>query len=177
MAFTVFESINMQSTAHGGRIYDCVAEEAIENGTVGYIEELAEGESHIYKFVKGTKENCDNLIVDQPAWTEDTSKITNRRRDKFTNAPNVPFSARLLVAHDVFGVTIDGFTSASQSQAKVGAYVAIDASTGKFVAQASAPESGNYGKIERKRIAGGTLATTAHNYGHAMEIFEIRMIH
>lgn len=177
MAFTVFESINMQSTAHGGRIYDCVAEEAIENGTVGYIEELADGESHIYKFVKGAKDKCDPLVVDQPAWTEDTSKITNQRRDNFVNKPGVPFRARRLATHDVFGVTIDGFTPASQTEVKVGAYVTIDTTTGKFVAQKTAPESGSYGKIERERIAGGTLATTAHNYGHAMKIFEIRIVH
>lgn len=173
---TVFESINMLSTRGAARIYDCVAEEVIENGLVGYVEELAEGESHIYKFVKGVKEGCDPLIVDQPAWTEDTSKITNQRRDQFTIPAGVPFRARRLCVHDEFGITKDGFTSGSQNEVKAGAYVTIDAS-GKLVAQKSKPGSGSYAQIMRKRIAGGTLATTAHNYGHATELFEVRVCH
>lgn len=174
---TVFESTNMASTAFGGRIYDCVAEEVLENGTVGYIEELADGESHIFKFVKGIKEGLDPIVIDQPAWNPDESRMTNQRRDKFVIPAGTPFRARRIATHDVFAVTKDGFTLASQDEVKVGAYVTVDTTTGKFVAQASAPASGSYGKIDRKRAVGGTLITTAHTYGNTMELFEIRIVH
>lgn len=174
---TVFESTNMVSSAFGGRIYDCVADEVLENGIVGYIEELAEGESHIFKFVKGTKDGLDPIVVDQPAWDPDESRMTNQRRDRFMIPAGTPFRARRIATHDVFAVTKDGFTPGSQSEVKVGAYVTVDPTTGKFVAQAAAPGSGSYGKIDRKRMLGETLVTTAHTYGGTMELFEIRIVH
>lgn len=174
---TVFESTNMQSTHPGGRIYDCVATEVLENGTVGYIEELAEGESHIFKFVKGAKDGLDPIVIDQSAWDTDTSRMTNQRRDQFVIPAGTPFRARRIATHDVFAVTKDGFTTASQEQVKVGAYVTVDTTTGKFVAQAAVPGSGSYGKIDRKRILGGALVTAAHNYGGTTELFEIRIVH
>lgn len=174
---TVFESSNMASSAFGGRIYDCVAEEVLENGTVGYIEELAEGESHIFKFVKGTKEGLDPIVIDQPVWNPDESRMTNQRRDKFVIPAGTPFRARRIATHDVFAVNKEGFTTGSQSEVKVGAYVTVDAATGKFVAQAAKPGSGSYGVIDRKRVLGETLVTTAHTYGSTVELFEIRIVH
>lgn len=173
---TVFESINMASTGGAARIFDCVADEVIENGMVGGLGDLAEGESHIYKFTKGAPSGNTYVIVDQPAWTEDTSKITNQRRDKFVIPAGTPFRVRELARNDEFGVTMEGFTTDSQSQVKVGAFATVDATTGKFKAEASEPGSGAYCKIMRKRIAGGTLATAAHNYGKSMEIYELRVI-
>lgn len=171
----IIESINMASTSGAERIFDCVADEVIENGMVGGLGELAEGESHIYKFVKGVPADHTHLIVDQPAWTEDTSRITNQRLDKFTIPAGTPFRARVLARNDEFGVNIDGFTKDSQSAAKAGAYAVVDAS-GKFKAQAEKPESGSYCVITRERIMGGTLATAARNYGRSVKLFELRVV-
>lgn len=173
---TVFESTNMASTKGAARIFDCVAEEVIENGMVGGLNGLAEGESHIYKFAKGTPENHNYVIVDQPAWTEDESRITNQRRDKFTIPAGTPFRVRVLAVNDEFAIDKTGFTSTSQEQVNVGAYAVVDTS-GKFKAQADKPDSGSYCQIMRKRIMGGTLATAAHNYGHAVELFEMRVVY
>lgn len=171
----ILESINMASTGGATRIFDCVAEEVIENGMVGGLNGLADGYSHIYKFAKGAPEKNTYVIVDQPAWDEDTSKITNQRRDKFVIPAGTPFRARVLAVGDEFGINLEGFTMDSQSEAKVGAYAVVDAS-GKFKAQAAKPGSGSYCQIMRKRIAGGTLATAAHNYGRAMDIYELRVV-
>lgn len=175
MPYTVFESTNMASTRGAARIFDCVATEAIENGMVGGLGDLAEGESHIYKFVKGTQADGNYVIVDQPAWTEDTSKITNQRRDNFIVAAGTPFRVRVLVLNDEFGVTKSGFTSDSASKADAGKFVTVD-STGKLKVEDSDPGTGFRMKIMRKRIAGGTLATAAHNYGSSMEIYELRVV-
>lgn len=173
---TVFESINMASTSGATRIFDCVADEVIENGMVGGLDGLADGESHIYKFKKGVPEGNSCMIVDQPAWTEDTSRITNQRRDKFVIPAGTPFRVRELARNDEFGVTKEGFTTDSQAQAKAGAYAVVDTATGKFKAQADKPGSGSYCQIMRERIAGGTLATAAHDYGYSMKIYELRVI-
>ena len=43
MKYTVFESSNMQSVGHHSkRIFSAVADVDIENGTFGYIDELAD---------------------------------------------------------------------------------------------------------------------------------------
>lgn len=174
--YTVLESTNMASTHYAERIFDCVSDEAIENGTFGYLNGLADGQSHIYKFAKGTAEGAAIVVADQPAWTEDTSRITNQRRDQYIIPADVPFRVRVVKANDEFGITKEGFTSASAGQVAVGAYATIDTTTGKLVAQAEKPEADVYFCIMRKRIVGGTLATAAHNYGSANEMFELRVI-
>lgn len=172
----VLESINMASTGGAARIFDCVAEEVIENGMVGGLGDLAEGESHIYKFVKGTPEKNNYVIVDQPAWNPDESRMTNQRRDQFVIPAGTPFRVRQLMINDEFGITKDGFTTATQSNAAPGKFATIDAVTGKFKVEDSEPASGSYCKIMRKRMMGETLVTAAHTYGSTMELFELRVI-
>lgn len=174
--YTVLESINMASTHYAERIFDCVATEDIENGTFGYLNGLADDQSHIYKFAKGTAEGEPIVVVDQPAWTEDDYRIVKQRRDQFIVKAGTPFRVRVIKENDEFGLTKEGFTSASAGQVAVGAYATIDSSTGKLVAQAEEPEAAPYFYITRKRIVGGTLATSAHNYGSANEMFELRVI-
>lgn len=173
---TVLESTNMASTGGAARIFDCVAEEVIENGMVGGLGDLAEGESHIYKFVKGTPEKNNYVIVDQPAWNPDESRMTNQRRDQFVIPAGTPFRVRQLMINDEFGITKDGFTTATQSNAAPGKFATVDAATGKFKVEDSEPASGSYLKIMRKRMMGSTLVTAAHTYGTSAELFELRVI-
>ncbi|WP_455717767.1 hypothetical protein [Anaerosporobacter sp.] len=71
--YGVFESTNMKSTKGAERIFDCVSDVVIENGTFGYLNGLATGESVVYNFAKGTSAGKTIVVVDQPAWTEDES--------------------------------------------------------------------------------------------------------
>ena len=116
------------------------------------------------------------MIVDQPVWNPDESRMTNQRRDQFVIPAGTPFRVRELARNDEFGLNKEGFTIGSQAQVKVGAYVTVDTATGKFVAQADKPGSGSYGKIMRVRKMGETLVTAAHTYGGTMELFEIRIL-
>ena len=50
--FAVFESTNMQSSHFAKRIFDVVANQDIENGTIGYLNGLADGYDVIYNFKK-----------------------------------------------------------------------------------------------------------------------------
>ena len=172
----IVESINMASTGGAARIFDCVATEVIENGMVGGLGDLAEGETHIYKFVKGTPEKNNYVIVDQPAWNPDESHMTNQRRDQFVIPAGTPFRVRQLMINDEFGITKDGFTTDTKSNAAVGKFVTIDTATGKLKVEDSEPASGSYLKIMRKRMMGSTLVTAAHTYGTSAELFELRVI-
>ena len=171
----IIESTNMASTHGAARIFDCVSNEVIENGMVGGLNGLADGMSHVYNFAKGTPENHIHVIVDQPAWSPDTTRIANQRRDKFTVPAGTVFRVRVLAVNDEFGLNIDAFTSDSKDAVKPGAYAVVDAS-GKFKAQAEKPESGSYCVITRERVMGSTLVTAAHTYGREAKLYELRVV-
>ena len=61
MTHTVFSSTNMASTKYAERIFDCVCDQDIDNGTFGYMEKLVD--RNIYKFVKGTKAGEKVLVL------------------------------------------------------------------------------------------------------------------
>ena len=171
--YTVFESTNMGSTHYAERIFDAVATTDVENGTFGYLDGLADGESNIYKFVAGTKEGEPVVVVDQPAWTEDTCRITNQRKDKFINEAGTPFRVRVVKKNDEFAITAEGITSREQLKEK--AFLTID-STGKLKASATTTAKAIMeATVERKRITGGTIATAAHNYGYSRTIYEAKV--
>lgn len=185
MAYTVFESTNMASTKYAERIFDAVAAVDVENGTFGYLDGLATGESVTYNFKVGTKAGLtigDIVVVDQPAWTEDTSKITNQRKDKFIIKAGTRFRVRVVRKNDEFAVSIDGFTSATQATitavtnfTTTTIYTSIDSTTGKLVAATTKPSGVIVGQIMRKRITGGTLVTTANTYGYKRDMYEIKI--
>lgn len=173
--YTVFESTNMGSTHYAERFFDAVATTDVENGTFGYLDGLVEGESNIYKFVAGTKKGEPVVVVDQPAWDEDTCRITNQRKDKFINEAGVPFRVRVVRKNDEFGITAEGITSASRDKLKEKAFLTID-STGKLVASDTTTSDAIMEAIvERKRITGGIIATVTHKYGYSRTIYEAKV--
>lgn len=177
MAYTIFESTNMGTTKYDGKIFDAVAATDIENGTFGYIDGLLEGSDTIYVFKAGTKEGEAVFVVDNPAWDSNTSLIANQRRDNYINKAGVPFRIREVNKNDKFGVSIDGFTAATQETADKGAFVTIDSTTGKLVASDSKSGGATFeGEIEGKRVSGGKLVTAAQTYGRSGVIYKIRVI-
>lgn len=173
--YNVFESTNMASTHYAKRIFDAVCDVDVENGTFGYLEGLKDGERVIYKFVAGTKEGKEVVVVDQPVWTEDTSRMTNQRKDKFVVEAGVPFRVRVIARDDEFAIATEGFTKETMEKAEVGKYVSID-KTGKL-AVANAPVEGAAmtGMIMRTRVIGGMLATPVRKYGYSRKMFEIKV--
>lgn len=173
--YTVFESVNMGSTHYAERIFDAVADVDIENGTFGYLDGLAEGETNVYNFKAGTKAGAKVVVADNPAWTDDASRTVHQRKDKYIIEAGTKFRVRVVKVNDEFGITIEGVTAASQKKMDVGAYLTIDA-TGKLVAADASTESAVMeAVVERKRVVGGTLATAAHNYGYSKVMYEARI--
>ena len=180
--YCVFESTNMKSSRFSERIFDCVCSEDIENGTFGYLDEQEEEGSHVYKFKKGSKAGETVVVADQPAWKEDYRRTADMRRDKFIIPAGTRFRVRVVAKNDEFAITIEGVTPATRDKMKLGAHLTIDENTGKLVAaETVAAETAADSSpvmeavVERKRIVGGTLATAAHNYGYANEMFTARV--
>lgn len=177
--YTVFESINMKSTKFAERILDAVATEDIENGTFGWLNGLAEKELVTYNFVKGTSAGKQIVVADNPAWDEDTCRITNQRKDKYIIPAGTRFRVRVIALGDNFGITIAGVTSGengTQAKMKKDAYVTIDATTGKLVAKDSTTSGAAFeATVERVRPVGGTLATAIRKYGYKYDMYECKV--
>lgn len=176
MPYNVFESTNMGSTRYAERILDCVADVDVENGTFGYLNGLIEGRNDLYNFVAGTKAGEKVVVADQPAWTEDTSRRTNQRKDKFVIEAGTPFRVRIVKVTDNFSTAIEGFTVETREAAAAEKYATIDAATGKLVV-ADAPVDGAImnAKIEKTRMLGGVLNTPVRNYGYARKMYDLRV--
>lgn len=177
---TVFESTNMRAVSFAERIFDCVAEEDIENGTFGYLGELAD--RNVYKFEKGTKKGEQVVVANQPVWTEDTCRTSNQRRDKFVIPAGTVFRVFALHVGDEFAITIEGITSATQSVVKDetdfaanDVFLTIDA-TGKLAASNTTTEDAVMeARVERKRMQGATLVTGIRPYGYENALYEARV--
>ena len=177
---TVFESVNMASTKYAERIFDCVCDEDVDNGTFGYMGELVD--RNIYKFVKGAKAGEKVLVVDVPVWDEDESSVLNQRRNRFYIPAGTPFRARVVKVNDEFGITIEGVSAATQSVVTeqtdfMNNDVFLTVGTdGKLVASAaSTADAVMEARVERKRMHGAKLITPLRKYGSDYCMYEARI--
>ena len=170
--YTCFESQNMLSTHYAKRIFDAVCENDVENGTFGYLDGVETEGGVIYNFVAGAKEGAEVVVVDQPVWTEDTSRMTNQRKDKFINEAGIPFRCRVVAKNDEMGLSAAGFSGTPE----VGKAVTIDVN-GKLKVEDSDPAAGAVmvGKIMRKRQIGSTLVTDLRAYGYERMMYTVKV--
>ena len=168
---TVCETTNLRATHYAARIFDCVADVDIDNGTFGYMDELAEGFSHVYNFKAGTKEGKQVVMAHNPEWTEDTSNRLNQRKDKFVNVEGVPFRCFTLHEGDEFALSAEGFAGTPE----IGKYVSIDNNGKLAVADAPVDDAVMVGKIMRKRQIGSTLVTGIRTYGYSRMMYTVKV--
>ena len=177
---TVFDSVNMASTKYSERIFDCIADTDIDNGTFGYMGELVD--RNMYKFVPGTKAGEKVLVADQPAWNEDTSSVLNQKRANFYIPAGTPFRARVVKVNDEFGITIEGVSEATKTVvteqadfAKNDVFLTVG-TDGKLVASQSSTEGAAMeARVERKRLMGAKLVTPLRQYGSDNFMYEARI--
>lgn len=173
--YGVIESTNMKSTKGSERIFDCVATTNIENGTFGYLNGLATGESVTYNFAVGTSEGKQVVVVDQPAWSEDESLRSKQRKDQFIIQAGTKFRVRVVAVNDEFAINKACVTTASAALLLKDAFLTID-TTGKLVAKATTTASAVFeAQVMRKHVQGATLVTTANTYGYSTELFEAKV--
>jgi len=180
--YAVVDTVNLRAVHYAERIMDAVSDKDLENGIFGHLEGLAEGESHIYKFVEGVKEGEDVLMVKAPEWNVDECRMTNQRRDQFINVAGVPFRAFYLEKNDEFGITIEGISEATRSVvegvvdfAATPVYLTIGAD-GKLVASTSKTDGAAMeAQIMRKRMVGATLVTPMREVGGGYVMYEAKI--
>jgi len=168
---TVCETTNLRATHYAARIFDAIADFDVDNGTLGYLDGLADGYSHIYNFKAGTSEGKSVVLVHNPEWDADTSNRLNQRKDKFFIPAGTPFRAFVVDKEDEFALSIEGFAG----EPEVGKYVTID-DDGKL-AVADEPVEGAVmnGKIMRNRIIGSVLSTDVRDYGYSRKMYEVKV--
>ena len=167
---TVCETTNLRATHYAARIFDCVADVDIDNGTFGYMDELADGYSHVYNFKAGTKEGKQVVIAHNPEWTEDTSNRLNQRKDKFFIPAGTVFRAFVIDELDEVALSPEGFNA----EPVVDKFVTINAN-GKLDVVDSADGAVMVGKIMRKRQIGSTLVTPLRPYGYARMMYTVKV--
>lgn len=171
MIHTVCETSNLRCVHYAERIWDAVADFDVDNGTLGYLDDVAVEGGVIYNFKAGTKEGAPVVLAHNPEWTEDTSRMTNQRKDKFFVPAGVPFRAYTLHEGDEFALSAEGFAGTPE----IGKYVSIDANGKLAVADAPVDGAVMVGKIMRKRQIGSTLVTGVRTYGYARMMYMVKV--
>ena len=168
----VCETTNLRAVHYAERIWDAVCDMDIDNGTIGYIDGLADGYTHIYNFKAGTQEGMTPVLVHMPEWNADTSNRLNQRKDKFFNEANVPFRAFTLKEGDEFALSEHGFAGTPV----VGKFVSVDANGKLAVADAPVEGAVMVGEIMRERRIGSTLVTDLRTYGYGRMMYTVRVV-
>ena len=171
MIHTVCETSNLRCVHYAERIWDAVADFDVDNGTLGYLDGVSVEGGVIYNFKAGTAEGKAVVLAHNPEWTEDTSRMTNQRKDKFTNVAKRPFRAFTLVEGDEFALSPEGFVGTPE----IGKYVSINADGKLAVADAPVEGAAMVGKIMRKRQIGSTLVTDVRTYGYARMMYMVKV--
>lgn len=170
--YSVCETTNMACVHYAERIWDAVATDFdVENGMIGYLDGLADNETHTYNFVKGAKEGAILTLAHNPEWQEDTSNRLNQRKDKFFIPMGVKFRAFTLKEGDEFALSAEGFTSAPE----VGKFVTVNANGKLDVVDAAPADAVMVGKIMRKRQVGSTLVTGVRTYGYSRMMYTVKV--
>ena len=167
----VAETTNVKAVHYAERIWDAVSTEDVDNGTFGYLDGVKTEGGVIYNFVKGTKEGAPVVMAHNPEWTEDTSRMTNQRKDKFFVPAGVAFRAFTLTEGDEVSLSPEGFSG----KPEVGKYVSIDGDGKLAVADAPVEDAVMVGKIMRKRQIGSTLVTGVRTYGYARMMYTVKV--
>lgn len=171
MAHVCCETTNLRAVHYAERIWDGICDIDIDNGTLGYLDGQFEEGGVIYNFKAGTKEGAPVVLVHNPEWTEDTSRMTNQRKDKFFNKAGVPFRCFTLAVGDEFALSDSGF----EGKAEIGKFVSINAEGKLAVADAPVEGAVMVGKIMRQRKIGSTLVTGVRTYGYERMMYTVKV--
>ena len=171
MAHVCCETTNLRAVHYAERIWDGISDIDIDNGTLGYLDGQFEDGGVIYNFKAGTKEGAPVVLVHNPEWTEDTSRMTNQRKDKFFNKAGIPFRCFTLAVGDEFALSESGF----EGEPKNGKYVSINGEGKLAVADAPVEGAIMVGKIMRKRQIGSKLITGIRSYGYDRMMYTVKV--
>lgn len=161
----IFESSLLKSSI-SGHLWDCLVVTETSSGgnitrtpidvdnavavKVGDFTHKDKGLQERYATIAGVKDKVG--IVGSPALIKDARSQYEASEGFFYNKAGQDSKVYEVVGDkydgDIFGVSLNMFTTASQTNVTEDAYVVLDG-TGKYVAQAAAPTMANYGFVGR----------------------------
>lgn len=144
-----------------GHIFSVKAPEALQNGQVGIVGDLLDGEREVRQLVKPATANLDKglALIANPAIVYDESRSTSALEKNYTIAQDEVVRAYELHEKDIFSVSKDGIDLIGAEPVKGNYVVAQNASFKlKEVATVTGTE-GFVGKIVRKDTIGTTVVT------------------
>lgn len=165
MPYTIFESANMKSIHYAERMRDAVCTSDTENGTIGYIPIVPNGD--YYDFTPGLSDKAEFakiVLADNPPYDEEGVLLEAQRRSEYIIFANDKFRIRAVAVDDELKYSIDGFTAATQNLVKDTddfyadpVYAYVDDTTGKLVASETAPSGEEFaGQITGKQMLAGS---------------------
>ena len=171
-AHTVCETTSLRAVHYAERIWDGVNKDMdIDNGTIGYLEDVHDEGSVIYNFKTGTKDGAAPMLVHMPEWDADTSNRLNQRKDKFFNPAGTPFRCFTIHKGDEFALSESGFDGTPE----IGKYVSVN-DNGKLKVSDAIPDGVvMVGKIMRQRQIGSTLVTDLRAYGYERMMYTVKI--
>jgi len=93
-----------------GHIYNVQSADALENGSIGYLNGLASGEKEVYAFAKyatATITTKKAVLIAHPEIMDNESTMALRRLSGFVNTAATPVRAYELAVGDIFSVSAD----------------------------------------------------------------------
>lgn len=173
MSYAVFESVNMASTRGAARIFDAVCATDVQNGTIGYISFAAKNNG-FYTFTAGVKEGETIVIVDQPAFDAECSRLAKNHRSNFIVKANTPFTVRELKKNDVIGIS--DYSIKDNSGLAVEHFVKVADEDGTMTYSAvTTPDAKVEFTVEGVRMSGGAIAGKKGMVGKQVKIVELRL--
>lgn len=140
----VLNTSNLQSTHFGGgRIYSVVCNEKLENGFIGVVGNLKEGEKEIREFTKldNLTKKVELVLIGHPEIMYD-ERPSQRRLENFEIPANTPARAYSLSVGDEFEVSIDAITSIdSTPKNDIGKFITLTANNFAFTKKETLEEA------------------------------------
>lgn len=183
--YTIVETSKLAAVRGGGHLYSLIADTDIENGSIGYVGDLAESvegmETHEFgTFDADTLGKKRAVLVANPEWDYDECSRAKQALNQYINKAGVPFRAYDLEHDGEFMLSATGFDATGVDAIEKGQYVilAADSTKLKIVAtEAETVDCAFVGKIEKSVKRGyGWTAKNGSVYGKPYTMYLVHIL-
>lgn len=183
--YTIVETSKLAAIHGGGHIYSLIADEDIENGSIGYVGELSEDveglETHEFKtFTADTLGSAKAVLVASTEWNYDECSKKNQLLSNYINEAGIAFRAYDLAYADEFMLSDTGFDATGVESLAKGQYVILAADSTKLKVVATETETADayfVGKIIGTANRGYGWETKSNNtYGNFRKMYLVKVM-
>lgn len=180
--YTVVETSKLAAVQGGEHIYSLITDEDIENGHIGYVGDIVEGEGLEIRafevFDADTINKKRVVLVANPEWSYDGTRRSDQAMANYINVADVPFRAYgIALSGDIYGVSEGGIDMGAATEIAVGQYVTNAAGSTKVHVVDDVDGLGFAGKIVGKVQRGlGWQTVGGQTYGRPYVIYLIEVL-